>query len=127
MPYSNSINRCVAVLGASNKPERYSNQAIRLLKEKGYTVFPVHPKLEVIEGLDVVHSLKDIKDDVGTLTVYVGPKFVVPVIDDIVSLRPKRVVLNPGTESEPLETKLKENNIPIVKACTLVMLRTGQF
>ncbi len=117
----------VAVLGASNKSERYSNQAIKLLKEKGHTVFPVHPKLDVIEELTVSRGLKEIEGKIDTLTVYVGPKFIIPLIDDIVFVKPNRVILNPGTESEQLEGKLIENNIPFVKACTLVMLRTDQF
>lgn len=117
----------VVVLGASNKRGRYSNQAVRLLKEKGYSVVPVHPKLEQIEGLPVSHSLEDIKGGIDTLTVYVGPNLIAPLIDDIVQARPKRVILNPGTESDVLEKKLSQNNIFFIKACTLVLLRTGQF
>jgi len=117
----------VAVLGASPKPQRYSNQAIRLLIKKGHTVIPVHPVLDVIEDTPVIHDLKDIRTPVDTLTVYVGPERSTAMIERIVALNPGRVILNPGTENPALESKLDENNIAYLKACTLVMLHTEQF
>jgi hypothetical protein len=47
--------------------------------------------------------------------------------DAILALRPGRVILNPGTESPALEQALTTAGIPWQHACTLVMLRTGQF
>ena len=117
----------VVVLGASHKPERYSNKAVRLLKEHGYRVIPVHPVREEIEGLSVVHQLSEVGDNIHTLTVYVGPERSKTMIDDIVALRPGRVILNPGTESDDLESALSGNKIPYLEACTLVMLQTNQF
>ncbi|MDJ0871808.1 MAG: CoA-binding protein [Gammaproteobacteria bacterium] len=117
----------VVVLGASPKSWRYSNQALRLLSEQGYRVVPVHPKIERIEGLAVTQDLRAIHDRVHTLTVYVGPARSFPLIEPIVRLKPGRVILNPGTESEDLEGQLHEHRIPYLHACTLVMLRTGQF
>ena len=116
----------VVVLGASPKPARYSNQAIRDLKERGYQVVPVHPKIAMIEHLPVVHSLRAISDTVHTLTLYVGPERSRDMIDDILHLHPRRVILNPGTESFELEKRLHERHIPTVHGCTLVMLRTSQ-
>ncbi|MCK5215715.1 MAG: CoA-binding protein, partial [Candidatus Omnitrophica bacterium] len=46
----------VAVIGASNKPHRYSYQAVILLKEKGHEVYPVHQRIRDIEGLQVYSS-----------------------------------------------------------------------
>ncbi len=117
----------VVVLGASNKPERYSNMAVKLLKEKGYNVIPIHPLLDEIEGFPVVHYLKDVLDNIHSLTLYVGPKHISPVIHDIIKMKPGRVIMNPGTESEELKDKLFQYNIPFFEACTLVLLKTGQF
>lgn len=117
----------VVVLGASNKPERYANQAIRLLLEHGHDVVPVHPLLDVAEGLPVVHRLGEIDGAVDTLTLYVGPERSALVADDIVRLRPGRVIFNPGTESAELQARLDDAGIPHEQACTLVLLRTGQF
>jgi len=117
----------VAVLGASNKKGNYSNRAVCMLKEHGYEVIPVHPTLDDVEGLAVVHDLCGLKDPVDTLTVYVGPERSEKLADEIVAMRPGRVILNPGAECAALEKRLCDSGIPVVKACTLVLLRTGRF
>lgn len=120
-------NTQVVVLGASNKPHRYSYKAIKMLQEYGYHVLPVHPKLENIDGLVVKHLLSQIRQPVDTLTVYIGPQRSVNLIDDIVRLNPVRVILNPGTECDELELALLHNKISFVKDCTLLMLEHGRF
>ncbi len=120
-------NSQVVVLGASNKPHRYAYKAIKMLLEYGHQVVPVHPRLESIEGLVVKHHLGQIHTDVDTLTLYIGPQRIGPLIDDIVKLSPSRVILNPGTECEDLELALLHNDIPFVKDCTLLMLEHGRF
>jgi predicted CoA-binding protein len=123
----NNENHTVVVLGASDKPERYSNMAIRLLRESGYRVIPVHPRLDEIEGIPVVHHLDEIRDTVKTLTLYVGKMRSEALLDDIISLRPGRVIFNPGSESEKLTERLQECEIPFINGCTLVMLQSQQF
>ncbi len=117
----------VAVLGASSKPERYSNKAVVMLKERGHEVLPVHPVEATIEGLRVYGGLASIPGPIDTVSVYVGPRNVGPMIPEIVAARPGRVILNPGAESEELERALTASGIPVLKACTLVLLTTGQF
>lgn len=117
----------VVVLGASPNRDRYANLAQRNLMEAGHEVVPVNPGYQEIEGVPAVASLKEVKGPVDTVTVYVGPSRIGPLIDDLVALRPARVILNPGAESEELAAKLEEHGIPYLEACTLVMLRTGQF
>jgi hypothetical protein len=121
------MRQIVAVLGTSHKPERYSNQAVRMLKEYGHEVVPVTPGRAVIEDLPVVADLASIASPVDTLTLYVGPERSAHLQEAIVALKPGRVILNPGTESPALEQALTEAGIPWQHACTLVMLRTGQF
>jgi predicted CoA-binding protein len=122
-----SARQTVAVLGASNNPERYANMAVHRLREAGHRVIPVNPALTEIEGLPVAKSLGDITDPIDTLTLYVGPQRSAPMTEDIIRLAPKRVIFNPGTESEELATALDRAHIPHLEACTLVMLQTGQF
>ena len=117
----------VAVLGASAKPDRYSNKALRLLREHGHRVIPVNPAQDVIEGLPVAHALGGIGEPVDTLTLYMAPQHLAPLAADIVALRPGRVIFNPGTEDANLQRRLDAAGIPWEEACTLVMLRTGQF
>ena len=117
----------VVVLGASPKPTRYSNMAVRQLQAKGYRVIPVHPTAERIADLPVRHSLREIDEEVHTLTLYLGPLHSRGQLEDILSLAPKRVIFNPGTESPQLDSRLKAAGIECVHGCTLVMLRSGLF
>ncbi len=119
--------RTVAVLGASQKPDRYSNRAVRMLLDRDFRVIPVHPKLDEIEKIPTVHNLDEIDVPVDTLTLYVGPARLERMLESIVTLKPGRVIFNPGTESELLQKRLAEAGIPYLEACTLVMLQTGQF
>ena len=66
-------------------------------------------------------------EQVDTLTLYVGPQHLAPQSDDIVRLRPGRVIFNPGTESKVVQRRLDDAGIEWFEACTLVMLRTDQF
>lgn len=117
----------VAVVGASPDEERYSNQAMKLLKEKGHTPVPVAPKHDRICETEVYRSLGDVPCDVHTVSMYVSPGRQEPIIDDIVALSPKRVVFNPGAENDAAYDRLRAEGIDVVEACTLVLLRTDQF
>ena len=122
-----SSHHHVAVLGASPKPARYANQAIRLLQAHGYHITPIHPKFSEIEGLAVINDLDKVEQPVDTLTLYVGPERLASQIEALVAMQPKRVIFNPGTEYEPLQQALSDAGIEWFEACTLVMLKTNQF
>jgi len=120
-------SQLVVVLGASDKAQRYSYQAITLLTQYGHQVIPVHPKLSLIDGINVISHLSQINEKVDTLTLYIGPERSLQLIDDIVSLKPGRVIFNPGTESLEMEKKLTQSTIPFIHDCTLIMLNSNQF
>ena len=117
----------VAVLGASNKPDRYSCRAVKKLSEKGHVPLPVHPALEEIEGIPVYKSLRDIADPVDTITVYLSASRSSLIADDIVAHGARRVIFNPGAENPALGTRLRAEGVEVVEACTLVLLSTDQF
>lgn len=117
----------VAVLGASNKEDRYSYKAVKLLLEHGHSVVPVHPKLESILDQKVVKSINDISGNIDTLTLYVKPQLVEQNTQDIIKLNPKRVIFNPGTESVSSMEQLRKAGIIVIEGCTLIMLKTGQY
>jgi len=120
-------NRKVVILGASPKQDRYSNRALRDLVEAGYTVYPVNPGHKLIEGIPTYRNLSEIPKPVDTITVYVNPEQLIKLLDDMIALKPKRVILNPGTSSEEVLEKLQNTGIEILEACTIVMLSTNQF
>ena len=119
--------RNVAVLGASPKPDRYSNQAVRLLASFDYRPIPVNPAYDEIEGLPCFSNLGAIDEPVHTITLYLGPARSTPLIDEIVAAKPQRIILNPGAENEELAAAASGAGIEVVEGCTLVMLQTGLF
>ncbi len=117
----------VVVLGASNKPERYAYKALVELTKHGHIVIPVNPALKEINGIKVINKLSDIKEKVDTVTLYVGPERLEAMIPEIIALKPKRIISNPGTESASMRSAAKNAGINYEEACTLVMLSTGQY
>ena len=117
----------VAILGASKNPDRYSHRAFTMLREYGHTPLPVNPGFNELEGVPVFGKLLEVPQPVDTLTMYVGPEISTKLKDDILALKPQRVIFNPGSENRNLEADLREAGIQVIDACTLVMLRTNQF
>lgn len=117
----------VVVLGASKNEERYSNMAVRRLKDTGHNVYPVHKAIKEIHGIAVYNELSDIKDKIDTITVYVNKIVSNNIGAEILDLKPRRIIFNPGAENYELKEKAEAQGIDVVFGCTLVMLSTGMF
>lgn len=117
----------VVILGASNKPDRYSYKAMKLLQEHGHETVLVNRGIPDVEGTPVVNDIGDVAGPVDTLTMYVKEEISSQLADKIIDLKPGRVIFNPGSENNRLKLVLEAAQIPFEEACTLVLLRTGQF
>ncbi len=113
----------IVIIGASKKRERFSNKAVRAYLKKGYEVFPVNPNYDEIEGIKVYHSLSELPvDKVDIVSVYVNPSIGRTLVDEIVRLKPKRVMLNPGSESEEIIDRLRKAKVDVVVGCSILSL-----
>lgn len=119
--------KIVAVLGATDHTGKFASRAIKLLKSKGHTVLPVNPLYDNVDGLKCSKSLIDCHENIDTVTVYVNPQRAASYTDDIISVNPKRVILNPGTENTEMAKRLKDAGITVIEGCTLVMLNRNEF
>jgi len=117
----------VAVVGASENPHRYAFRALRLLRENGYTPIPVSRSGKDILGCPGYASLGAVPVPIDTVTMYVSPERQSSVIADILAIRPRRVIFNPGAENPDTYPALAQAGVDAVEACTLVLLTTGQF
>lgn len=117
----------VAILGASQLPDRFAYKAFKMLAEHGHTPIPVTPKFAEIEGVKAYATLAEVPGPVDTLTMYVGPDLSTKLSTEIVEFKPRRVIFNPGSENPELEEKLRAAGIEVVEHCTLIMLRAGEF
>jgi len=114
------------VLGASPNKTRYSYKAVQLLSRYSHIVVPVGIRKGTISDIDIIKGKPEIKN-VHTVTLYIGCKIQEEYYDYIISLNPKRVIFNPGTENPEFYSILKNKNIEVVQNCTLVMLNSRAF
>ncbi|PKA83691.1 hypothetical protein ATE92_1856 [Ulvibacter sp. MAR_2010_11] len=114
------------VLGASLNPARYSNLAIHRLVRAGHEVEAIGLQEGELNGVKITSEKKPFKN-IHTITLYLNKKRQEAYYDYILSLKPKRVIFNPGTENPDLYALLKAHAISYEVACTLVLLGTNQY
>ncbi len=114
------------VLGASLKPSRYSNMAINRLVTFKQEVEAIGLRKGVVAGVEI--STEQIPfENIHTVTLYLNPQRQEQYYDYIISLQPRRVIFNPGTENPNFYKLLQQKNIEVEVACTLVLLGTNQY
>ena len=121
-----TMTKKTLVIGASTDPSRYAFLATNSLLKHNHTI----ELLGRNEGKIGEHEIKIGKPDlenIDTVTMYVNPKHQAEYYDYVLSLKPRRVIFNPGAENAEFEEILTKNNIEPIEACTLVLLSTGQF
>ena len=114
------------IIGASPDPSRYAYKAAHMLKRFNHDFVNVGIKKGEVAGIEI-EKPGVIHDDIDTVTLYIGPALQPQYHDYILDTKPKRVIFNPGTENFELERLLDQHGIEPVRACTLVMLSTGQY
>ena len=114
------------VLGASENPSRYSFLAVNKLRSYGHPVVAIGNKQGQIGDTSIVTG-QPAEAGIDTVTLYLNPQLQKQYYDYILSLKPRRIIFNPGTENEELETLANEKGIETFEACTLVLLGTGQY
>jgi len=114
------------IIGASSNPTRYSYLAAQKLTARGHSVLLLGRK-KGFASQQEIHQEKINWKGIDTITLYINPTHQPEYYDYIISLNPKRVIFNPGTENSELATILINKNIVPIEACTLVMLATGQY
>jgi uncharacterized protein len=114
------------VVGASPNPQRYSNKAVRLLKHNKHEVLPLGIREGKIDGLKIITEMRDVSN-IHTVTLYVRPGRQSEYYEYLLSLKPQRIIFNPGTENAEFINLAQEAGIETVQNCTLVMLNSGLF
>ena len=114
------------VLGASENPGRYSKMAIKRLLLHEFPVVAVGRKEGHAHGIDIHPGLPE-HEEIDTVTMYLNPLNQRSYYDYILSLKPRRIIFNPGAENPELEELAIKQGIQTLEACTLVMLGTGQY
>jgi len=114
------------VIGASVKIERYSNKAINRLRSYGHSVKAIGLREGVVQDIVIEKGYPEFPD-IDTVLLYINAQRQAEYFDYVLSLKPRRVIFNPGTENAQFEKLLESNGIESIIACSLVMLSTGQY
>ena len=114
------------VIGASTKPERYSNMAIHALRRYNHNVIALAKRKGKVSDVEIQTEFPE-KEDIHTVTMYVGAQHQEEYYNSLLELKPERVIFNPGSENFELAEMLEINGIETIEGCTLVMLNSGQY
>jgi uncharacterized protein len=115
------------VLGASPNPDRFSFKAIKSLQRREVPVIAVGRRDADLGDIMIVKGMPENIGPVHTITLYLSAKNQKEYYNYILSLKPARIIFNPGTTNPELAEMARINGIEVINECMLVMLNTGQF
>ena len=114
------------VIGASTNPQRFSYLAIKSLVNHNLDVFAIGLKSGEVYGIPIMVD-KPHLEDIHTISLYLNADRQHDYLEYFISLKPKRIIFNPGTENGELIKLARANGIDIIFDCTLVMLNNGSY
>ena len=121
-----SSSKNTLILGASDNPSRYSYLAALRLTEHGHRVTLIGKRAGMVNGIPIQTGQIPLSG-IHTVTLYLRPELQQPLYDYIFSLRPQRIIFNPGTENPELKQLAGSKGIETTEGCTLVMLSIGNY
>jgi predicted CoA-binding protein len=111
----------IAVVGASRDRRKFGNRAVRAYASRGYTVYPVHPRESLIEGLPVYRSVSQIPvAELDRVSLYLPAELALPALEDIARKPIKKLWLNPGADSPEVIARSRALALPVVIGCSIV-------
>ena len=111
----------IAIIGASNRRQKYGNKAVRAYQQRGDEVFPINPAQNEIEGLKAYRSVLEVPGEIDIASFYVAPEVGLKVIEEVAQKGIKKVLLNPGAESNELLQRSEELGIDATVACSIIL------
>ena len=121
------MKKVTLVLGASSNPERYSYKAVVSLNRRNIPFIALGRKEADMGKWKISKGKPDNIGPVHTVTMYMNAQNQEEYQDYILSLKPKRIIFNPGTSNPEFSCLALKSGIEIVEDCMLIMLNTGRF
>lgn len=112
------------VVGASNDRAKYGNKVLRCYMHSQKKVWPVHPSLEKVEGLKVVHHVEDLPKTVQSISIITPPSVTEQIVEEAATHGIKNIWMQPGAESARAVQRCYELGIQVIAGgpCILVVL-----
>ena len=111
-----------AVVGATNDPARYGYKIFHVLRDRGFDVYPVHPDLEEIDGVDVYRTLEELPEKPDIAVMVVNPQHGIKVMEDVRENNISPIWMQPGTRSDEIREYAREHGIELVEDCVLTRI-----
>ena len=114
------MGKSIAILGASSTRSKYGNKAVRAFVQGGWTVYPVNPKEQVIEGIPCYASLADVPQPLHRISLYLPPAVGRALLPEIARTPHDELYLNPGSEDAALLAEAAALGLKPLQACSIV-------
>src|ERR1051325_4409286 len=112
--------KSVAIIGASNKRNKFGNKAVRAFQAKGYIVYPVNPQESAVEGVAAFKSVLDLPIRPDMVSVYVPPAVLLRLLPEIAKKGCDELWLTPGAESDDVLAEAERLGLNVIQACSIV-------
>ena len=110
-----------AVVGVSQDREKYGNIIYRDLRDAGYKVYAINPKLDTVEGDPCFPSLACLPEKPAVVDVVVPPQAALKVVEDCKEQGLMRIWFQPGSESDEALAKAEAYGIQVIaNACIMI-------
>ena len=111
-----SNTRTIAMIGASDKPDRASNGVMLFLQEQGYRVIPVNPGIggEQIHGEHVWPRLDEVGVDIDMVDIFRNSEAAADAVDDAIAAGAKSVWMQLGVINEAAAAKAEAAGLKVV-------------
>lgn len=106
--------KVIAVVGYSDKPERDSYRVGRYLRQAGYTVYPVNPTVDEIDGLKSYATLDDVPEPIDIVDVFRRPEHLPGVVEDALRVGAKSVWGQLGVVDESAAQAAMDGGLAVV-------------
>jgi len=122
------VQKKIAVVGVSRTKTKFGNAIYKELKQKGYDVFPVNPKMDSFNGNTCYPDLLSLPEKVDAVVINVPPIQTEKIIKDAYKAGIKKVWLQQGSQSDAAVRFCEENRIDCVSnECILMFVQPTAF
>jgi uncharacterized protein len=118
--------RTIAMVGASDRPDRPSNGVMRTLQARGYRVIPVNPQItgEHLHGEFVFRELSQLGDPIDIVDIFRNSAAAGAVVDEAIAAGAKAVWMQLGVVNDEAAARAEAAGLKVIMdRCPAIELR----
>ncbi|MCU6454808.1 CoA-binding protein [Sphingomonas sp. A2-49] len=108
--------RTIALVGASDRPDRPSHRVMATLQRHGYRVIPVNPQItgEHVHGEFVFRDLDQLGDPIDIVDIFRRSDAVGPIVDQAIAIGAKAVWMQLGVVDDAAAARAEAAGLQVV-------------